>query len=282
MHYTVLVADDEQGNLETFYRYLSGEGSPYRILNAGNGQQAVAIAQKKMPDLVIMDWEMPVMDGIAAVKALKADESTYDIPVIMATGVMISPSHLETALGAGAVDFVRKPLDKTELLARMRSALALSLSYRKIKAQKAEIEDQKNRALASTTLHLLAKSEILTEITAKLEKLYQDTPIDERKALREVLHLIRGNMSLDRDWQDFQLHFESVHPGFFTRLQQHFTTLTPYDLRFSAYIRMNLATKEIARMLNITIKTVQSQRYRLKKKLGLPEDEDLIEFVNRF
>ncbi len=131
--YSVLIVDDSPVNLVTISNYLKKSEFLFTLYKAPNGKVACMLAEEKLPDLIIMDWEMPEMNGIEATKYLKSLESTKDIPVIMATGVMTSPKHLKTALEAGAVDYIRKPIDKTELTARVYSILKLAESYKKIK-----------------------------------------------------------------------------------------------------------------------------------------------------
>ena len=89
------------------------------ILNAGNGKMAVRVAEEELPDIIIMDWDMPEMNGIMAIKQLQADERTKHIPVIMCTGVMTSAENLQLALETGAIDYIRKPVDTLELKARI-------------------------------------------------------------------------------------------------------------------------------------------------------------------
>jgi len=280
----ILVVDDEQNNLKVIFNYLSFENSPYKILNATNGKIAYEVAGKKFPDLIIMDWEMPVMNGIEAIKMLKKDITTKEIPIIMATGIMTSAEHLEQALKVGAVDYVRKPVEKIELLARVRSALKLSESYQQIKEQKKFIEDQKNRQLSTTTMHILQKNEMLSDIGGEMEglgKLYEKD--DElNKKIRKIRKMIKNNIDLDKDWRSFSLHFESVHQDFFKKLQEQFPELTQNELRFCAYVRMSLPTKALARLLNIHVNSVKITRYRIKKKLELPKEQNLTDFIMGF
>ena len=127
---TILVIDDEQRFLDIITNTL--KASEYKVIQALNGEMGVMVAQKFIPDIIICDWEMPVMNGIDAIKAIKQDGLTKDIPIIMATGAMTSPENLNTALTAGAVDYIRKPIDPIELLARINSALKLAASYAEI------------------------------------------------------------------------------------------------------------------------------------------------------
>lgn len=138
---TLLLVDDEYVYVNTLIRHLENES--FRILQANNGQMACEVATKFLPDIIIMDWDMPIMNGIEATHFLKAQDSTKDIPIIMASGMMTSVQHLETSFKAGAVDFIRKPVDQLELKARINSILKLSQSYKKIKEQAEEISKQK-------------------------------------------------------------------------------------------------------------------------------------------
>jgi two-component system, sensor histidine kinase and response regulator len=129
----ILIVDDEVVHLEAIIDIIEDAGSEYEILTAFNGITALEIVHKEMPDLIITDWEMPGMDGIELIKHLKNDKKTTDIPVIMCTGIMTSSENLETALNAGAVDYIRKPIDKLELIARIKANLHLAAKYREVK-----------------------------------------------------------------------------------------------------------------------------------------------------
>ena len=141
MNPKILIVDDQPDNLDAIVRFIEEDHSPYELLQALSAEIALSIAKKEIPDLIITDWEMPEMDGIDLIKALKSYKETKDIPVIMCTGVMLDSSDLKTALDAGAIDYIRKPIDKVELLARINSVLRLANSFKEIK----ELNDAKDR-----------------------------------------------------------------------------------------------------------------------------------------
>jgi class 3 adenylate cyclase len=122
---TILVVDDETDNLRIVTDYLRQANPDYRILQAKNGQIALKIVEKEMPDLVLTDWNMPIMDGLELLKFIKAEERYAQIPVIMQTA-NTEDSHLKQAFDAGVMDYIKKPLSHLELLARVRSALDLT------------------------------------------------------------------------------------------------------------------------------------------------------------
>lgn len=129
----ILLVDDDPSNIEIMIDIIESNEDSHILYQAPDGERALEIAMKELPNLIISDWEMPEMNGIELIRELKKNESTADIPVIMATGVMTTSENLKTALEAGAADYVRKPIDKIELIARINSMLELSRSYRQVK-----------------------------------------------------------------------------------------------------------------------------------------------------
>jgi len=140
--YKILVVDDEPNYIETIINCF--ENKNYQIIIATDGEAGCQIAKNEKPNLIIMDWEMPKMNGIESIKKIKKDPSIKDIPIIMATGKMLSSIDLQVALEAGAVDYIRKPIDKIELIARTRANLHLSENYKKIK----ELNEVKDNVFA--------------------------------------------------------------------------------------------------------------------------------------
>ncbi len=90
---------------------------------------------------------------------------------------------------------------------------------------------------------------------------------DLRKELLQITKDIEQNISADSDWEHFQFHFDRVHGDFTNRFKGAFPVLSPQEIKLSAYLRMNLSTKEIAQLLNISVRGVEISRYRLRKKL---------------
>ncbi len=129
----ILIVEDEPENIVAITDIFEKYKLPYDIINAPNGSIALKLIAKLIPDLIITDWEMPVMDGIEFIANLNNNEETKDIPVIMCTGVMTTSDNLHTALNAGAVDYIRKPIDEIELIARTKANLLLADKHKEIK-----------------------------------------------------------------------------------------------------------------------------------------------------
>jgi len=185
-NYSILVVDDSPENLKTIIEYLKKSELPLTILKAPNGKIACMLAEKKNPDLIITDWEMPEMDGIEAIKYLKTNKTTKDIPIIMCSGKMTTSENLNMALQAGAVDFIRKPIDVIELNARVYSMLKLSESYKEISLLNATKDK-----FFSIIAHDLKSP--FTGLLGLTEILYNDYDyIDENKK-KEYLKLLHNN-----------------------------------------------------------------------------------------
>jgi len=137
MEYTILIAEDSEISLALIKQVFEAEQDNYSIIIAKNGEIACRKALQKLPDLIIMDLGMPLMNGIDAIKHLKKTDETKDIPII----VLTVSNNLQEAFEAGATDFVQKPFNQIELIARAKSAIGLVKSLKEIKKQKKEILD---------------------------------------------------------------------------------------------------------------------------------------------
>jgi FixJ family two-component response regulator len=93
---------------------------------------------------------------------------------------------------------------------------------------------------------------------------------------------LNENAQLDEDWEQFSQYFDQVHEDFLKRLREAYPQLTPKDQRLCTYLKMNLSTKEIAPLLNISVRGVEISRYRLRKKMELPTEINLNEFMMKY
>ena len=108
----ILLAEDNEANIVTFSSYLEAKG--YRILLANDGQQAIDLAKAEHPDLILMDIQMPVMDGLEAIKQIRLDPNLADIPIIALTALVMEGDH-ERCLAVGANEYLSKPIKLKQL-----------------------------------------------------------------------------------------------------------------------------------------------------------------------
>ncbi len=142
----------------------------------------------------------------------------------------------------------------------------------------------KNQELTSFTYHLVTKNELIAEIKKAINKLEPKFEKDKelRKEFKNIIQLTELNANIDADWDNFIKNFDQVHSEFFKRLNEEFSELSPNDYKMCTYLRMNLTSKEIATLMNISIRSVETNRYRLRKKLGLSQEANLTQFLLRY
>ncbi len=143
---TVLVVDDNQQNLELLQAYL--EDVDCQAIPARDGLEALEIIAKDPPDLILLDVMMPKMSGFEVCKRIKNDPKTSDIPVIMVTALN-EFGDIERAIDSGTDDFLSKPVNKLELLTRIKTMLKLKHLSDKLErtlAYLSEIEKQAQMA----------------------------------------------------------------------------------------------------------------------------------------
>lgn len=138
----------------------------------------------------------------------------------------------------------------------------------------------KNRELANAAANIVYKNELLNNLQEELFHL-KDKNGNKLSAdqLQKVTKLMDNARSDERDWDIFEKSFNESHENFFKKLKSDYPSLSPNDLKLCAYLRLNMSSKDIASMLNITTRGVEVRRYRLRKKFNLPTEKNLTEFL---
>lgn len=142
--------------------------------------------------------------------------------------------------------------------------------------------DLKTAELEKFALQLVEKEKMLNSLKNVLKLLKQASNENEREeAIKEISLMINNSLNLAKERELFYSSVSNVNAEFFTKLSQQFTTLTESDQRLIALIKLGLSSKEIASLSNISAKSVEMNRYRLRKKLNLPPNLELSTFVNQ-
>ncbi|RNC89415.1 MAG: two component regulator three y domain-containing protein [Allomuricauda sp.] len=137
---------------------------------------------------------------------------------------------------------------------------------------RAEVES-KNRELAVATMSMIKKSEFLNSIKSDLNKVADDPKV------KSVIRTIDRNLNSTDDWKFFEEAFNNADKDFLKKVKELHPEMTPNDLKLCAYLRLNLSSKEIAPLLNISVRSVEVKRYRLRKKMDLPHENSLTEYI---
>ncbi|WP_340066029.1 helix-turn-helix and ligand-binding sensor domain-containing protein [Ascidiimonas aurantiaca] len=134
--------------------------------------------------------------------------------------------------------------------------------------------ESKNRELAASAMNLINKNELLGQIKKQL--VVED---DLKSNIKSVIRTIDRNVSEEDNWNAFKEAFNNADKDFLKKVKQKHPVLTPNDLRLCAYLRLNLSSKEIAPLLNISPRSVEIKRYRLRKKIELAHEKSLVEYI---
>lgn len=150
----------------------------------------------------------------------------------------------------------------------------------RLQNEKLEAEIQlKNTELASARFDLLQSGERMNRVKEELVKLNKDEHFDkESKDYKKIIRML-SEEEVKRNWDEFAIQFDKVHNNFLIKMKNNFPELTPGEMKLCAYLRLNLTSKEIARVMNITTKSVELARYRLRKKLDIPSETGLFSFL---
>ena len=142
----------------------------------------------------------------------------------------------------------------------------------------------KNKELANATLHLIQKNKALTGLKNELNQILKNLPDDnpERYNVKQLLKKVNKDLHNENNWELFNSYFDEVHQDFLDRFKKEHTDLSPKELRLCAYLRMNISTKEIAPLMNISVRGVEISRYRLRKKLQIDHNTNLAEYILSF
>jgi len=158
-----------------------------------------------------------------------------------------------------------------------------TLEQKAILLEKEKLEQQlefKNKELTTNVMYLLKKNEFISSISSQLKTAKQDEKDDKKKVIDKIILALDRSISED-NWTDFEVRFQEVHVGFYNKLNNQFPDLTPNELRLCAFLRLNMTSKEIAGITYQSPESLKIARYRLRKKLGLERDENLVAFLTK-
>ncbi len=191
---------------------------------------------------------------------------------------------------------IRRQSERFEAEAREKDAEIVRLRARQLE----EDLRHKSQDLASSTMNLIRKNDILIRIKTNLDRVCEDleggaaavaggvSGVGAKasglavKRLQKIREDIVENLGHDDDWQKFSENFDMVYEDYLKRLKRDFPQLGVHDLRLCSYLKMDLSSKDIASMLNMSVRSVEMARYRLRRKMLLSREVNLTEFLQNF
>lgn len=162
---------------------------------------------------------------------------------------------------------------KKDLTIKLKDEEINKLENEKLKSEL----DLKNDQLTTITMHLVKNNDFIQDVQNKIATSLNQA--DSSKELKKIIKTIDKELSNNDSWDQFAYHFDQVHGNYLKKLSDNNIKLSPREIKLAAFLRMNMSSKEISKMLNITSRGVELARYRLRKKLKLERDQNLVEYL---
>ena len=267
----ILIIDDEKECFEIIHDIINRD---YECKYANNYRLAQDLLAHWIPNLIILDWIMPDTDGLTILSELKLNPIYLHIPIIMITGYMTNQEDLLKAYKIGVIDFIRKPFDAFELIARVNSVCQLSFYYN-------EVIQRKEKELLGNAIRISENIELMKDFLSTLKTITLNKDKNLLPLLDDIEESINSKIS-DINIMQFEKHFSKTYDKFFSNIISKHPTLTKTELRICAFLRLRLSSKEIAVITHTAADSVRVARTRLRTKLMLNRDENLSTYLLNF
>ncbi len=239
---------------------------------------------EKSKQIAYLEFENELERKNKELLVLKAQEKKDNlIQLILLLGVVMI-----SICGGIIYSILRQRSKKSKELASktqelLESAYALTQKdLENLELKQQELKQQlnfKNKELTSYALNFIKKNEVVRQLQSTIQQIKKSTSIEKNKLIADLNKIIRKNLSIDKDWEDFSRFFEDAHQGFYTKLKSKHEELSTNDLKICSLIRLNLNTKEMASILGISPESVKTARYRLRKKLNLDPQQEILTYL---
>lgn len=159
----------------------------------------------------------------------------------------------------------------------------VELSEKNLQLEKITLVNEleyKNKELTTNVMYLLKKNELIVNIIEKLKIAKLEFKPENRKIADDIIRELESSSTKDT-WKEFELRFMDVHSDFYDKLNNLFPDLSPNELKLCAFLRLNMSTKEIASITYLSVNSINIARHRLRKKLNIDQEENLITYLSQ-
>lgn len=311
----ILIIEDTIQLRESISDALELEG--FEVLSADDGHMGIRMVREFLPDLILCDILMPGMNGFNVLQSLKSEEGDLPFPFIFITALSERENFRE-GMELGADDYLVKPFTVDELLKAINTRLTkhksienrLKLQIEKIENEvksriselKEQIENQKTvikdisdsntevvERLNEKQAQLMQEALHSMEINTAMQNMARQLSVELKKAgiadkeriiLTNLKNKIHNKSVLLNSLTAFQLKFNQTYPDFVSRIFSKFPNLTQQDIIMISAIFVNLNTHQLSVIFGISPESIRKSKYRLKKKLGIDKDADLVKSIH--
>jgi response regulator RpfG family c-di-GMP phosphodiesterase len=220
---------------------------------------------------------MPILNGYETLLRIKANPKYQRLPVVMYTGIMTDLESLQKSLEAGAADFLRKPTDPIEILARLRAILSQEYFLRQLLEAEKEKYALQISELSSTVLHLQQQESFLEQLKNSLQESLAS--LNPKENIQKLIRSIQQTDMNEGDWERYKTRMDAMQHGFLEKLSLRHPDLSRQQLTLCSLFRLGLVSKEAAQILSMSLEALDKNRYRIRKKLQLPPNASLENYL---
>lgn len=273
----ILVIDDDKDSLEICRRILTDE--LFTVSTHSDGEGALELIRSLKPSLILSDWDMPVKGGLELIVELHADQQLRSIPVIVMTGRYTSSNNLRMALEKGATDFISKPINAVELVARVKSAVKTYLYFKEKEALLHDSIQQKEREISVYHANIIRHKQLLASIKKDLKSLFPDSSQQQKAVVQLIEKYEVQNNQVNCDATE--LVFNELSSDFVNQLKRICPSLTKGEIKLCIFLRMGYSYKEISNLLYMGYEAVRKAIFRIKQKLNLSHVSELVDYLQK-
>lgn len=280
---SIVIGSDDSSHLAAVMRSLE---SPDRfrknVLYASRLTDLIRLIQSMSPDLVIIDFR----NNQVALNEISAFAVAQHIPLVCLTS---GQDHAPLCWGDEAIVFTfpTEQLSRSPFLNAWINSIFLLHADHAVEvpsslAEKVRIGDHTAMGtnMSRYVLELDQKMEVLQKVKEKIAALYPRVGDPVRAELCAIVNAIKTSVGDQKLWDDFKLMFEQTNPLFLKYLSQRHPQLTPIDLKYCCYLKMSMSNDDIRNLMGISQESVRTHKYRLKRKMDLSKDHDLMEYLH--
>ena len=279
----IIIGCDDTANLAFVLNGTKGINFAHSVVSATRTSDLLQIANAMEPSLIILCFRdnQPVLDN------LEAFLRPVHVPIICLAGAAEAQT-LSWNQNRIVFAFAKEHIgNEAYLSARINSVFLLNqpsseaapAAHSPIKETAVAARDYENNSLSRYVLELDQKVEILSKVKERIAELYPQVNDTTRAELTAIVNTIKRSASNKNLWDDFKLYFEQTDPSFLLTLAQKYPSLTTIDLKYCCYLKMNMTNDDIRNLLGINQESVRTHKYRLKKKMSLPKNQDLRSYL---
>jgi DNA-binding CsgD family transcriptional regulator len=282
---SIVIGCDDTAMLSSILNNIRAEsGFTYNIISAARSKDLIGIIKSLRPDLAILCFR----SNQTALNDFGSSADRAGLPILCLSG-RSEGERLQWTNSCIVFSYAIEHLSQENYLSsRIHSIFLMDSGYTRGNNEKSpstlielnsDHDNSGSRNLSRYVMELDQKVEVLQQVKGRIADLFPNVDDSTRIELMSIVNSIKASANDHKIWEDFKLYFERSNPGFLMTLANRHPELTAKDLKYCCYLKMNMSNDDIRNLLGINQESVRTHKYRLKKKMDLSIDQDLVSYL---